>query len=85
MAVHVGGAWLFETQKVELVAVGHRGLHGGPIYERPVLVDAKVLEDLEWYVSLASLRQPNNPAPISTLLALRPGLPQVAWLDMGEC
>src|SRR5215467_80215 len=35
-------------------------------------------EDLERYVSLAPLRQPNNPAPISTLLALRPGLPQVA-------
>ena len=29
-------------------------------------------------MSLAPLRQPNNPAPISTLLALRPGLPQVA-------
>jgi acetate kinase len=26
VAVHVAGA--FETQKVELVAVGHRGLHG---------------------------------------------------------
>src|SRR5215469_3457063 len=32
-----------KAQKVELVAVGHRGLHGGPIYERPVLVDPKVL------------------------------------------
>jgi acetate kinase len=29
-AIHAAGAWLLETQKVELVAVGYRVVHGGP-------------------------------------------------------
>jgi acetate kinase len=80
-AIQVAGDWLFETQKAELVAVGHRVVHGGPEYERPVLVDAEVLKGLEHYVSLAPLHQPNNLAPIRTLLALKPDLPQVACFD----
>jgi len=80
-AMHAAGAWLLETQKVELVAVGHRVVHGGPDYDRPVLIDVKVLADLERYVSLAPLHQANNLAPIRALLARRPDLPQVACFD----
>ena len=36
-------AWLRETQKFDLIAVGHRVVHGGPDYDRPVLVDDEVL------------------------------------------
>jgi len=39
------------------------------------------LADLEHYVSLAPLHQPNNLAPIRSLLAKRPQLPQVACFD----
>jgi acetate kinase len=80
-AIGATATWLRETQKVDLVAVGHRVVHGGPDYDRPVLIDAKVLADLERYVSLAPLHQPNNLAPIRTLLARRPDLPQVACFD----
>jgi acetate kinase len=80
-AIHAAGAWLLETQKVEPVAVGHRVVHGGPDYDGPVLVDAKVLAELERYVSLAPLHQPNNLAPIRALRARRPDLPQVACFD----
>jgi acetate kinase len=80
-ATQVTGAWLRETQKVNLVAVGHRVVHGGPEYEKPVLVDAEVLADLERYISLAPLHQPNNLAPIRALLARRLELPQVACFD----
>jgi acetate kinase len=59
-ALAVAGAWLRETQQLEAIAVGHRVVHGGPRYDRPVLVDAAVLADLERYVSLAPLHQPNN-------------------------
>ncbi len=75
------GAWLRETQHVDLIAVGHRVVHGGPEYDRPVLVDIDVLSDLERYVPLAPLHQPNNLAPIRSLLARRPQLPQVACFD----
>jgi acetate kinase len=80
-AIQQAAAWLRETQRVDLVAVGHRVVHGGPEYDRPVLVDAQTLARLERYVSLAPLHQPNNLAPIRTLLARRPELPQVACFD----
>ena len=81
-ALAVAGAWLRETQKLEPVAVGHRVVHGGPDYDRPVLVDDAVLADLERYVSLAPLHQPNNLAPIRSHAApASPTLPQVACFD----
>jgi len=80
-ALYTAGAWLRETQNLEPTAVGHRVVHGGPHYDRPVRVDAAVLRDLERYVSLAPLHQPNNLAPIRALLARFPQLPQVACFD----
>jgi acetate kinase len=73
--------WLRETQPFKLVTVGHRVVHGGPKYDRPVLVNQEVLAQLERYTSLAPLHQPNNLAPIRLLLARRPELPQVACFD----
>ena len=52
-AIAVVAAWLRETQSVNLVAVGHRVVHGGPDYSRPVAIDQTVLTNLERYVSLA--------------------------------
>jgi len=80
-AIHAAGAWLRETQKLDLVAIGHRVVHGGPNYDRPIVVDHEVLADLERYTSLAPLHQPNNLAPIRSLLERRPELPQVACFD----
>jgi len=80
-AIHKTAVWLLETQKVKVIAVGHRVVHGGPDYDRPVLVDKDVLARLERYNSLAPLHQPNNLAPIRALLARRPELPQVACFD----
>jgi acetate kinase len=80
-AIRVAGTWLRETQNFNLIAVGHRVVHGGPDYDRPVIINQEVLEQLERYVSLAPLHQPNNLAPIRTLLTARPELPQVACFD----
>jgi len=80
-AIGAAGNWLRETQKIELAAVGHRVVHGGPDYDRPVVVDKDVLKRLEQFSSLAPLHQPNNLAPIRTLLARRPELLQVACFD----
>src|SRR5262249_46618400 len=80
-AIAVVAGWLRETQNVNLVAVGHRVVHGGPNYDRPVVVDEKVVANLERYVSLAPLHQPNNLAPIRALLTRRPELVQVACFD----
>ncbi len=67
-AIGAAGNWLRETQKIELAAVGHRVVHGGPDYDRPVVINKDVLKRLEQFNSLAPLHQPNNLAPIRTLL-----------------
>jgi acetate kinase len=74
-------AWLRAGHAIEPIAVGHRVVHGGPSYDRPILVDAEVLATLERYVSLAPLHQPNNLAPIRAIGARFPELPQVACFD----
>ncbi len=80
-AIMLAGEWLVRTQALDLVAVGHRVVHGGAEYARPVLVTPEVLERLERYALLAPLHQPNNLSPIRSLLASRPELPQVACFD----
>jgi acetate kinase len=80
-AISTVAEWLRETQSFNLVAVGHRVVHGGPKYDRPVIIDHAAVATLERYVSLAPLHQPNNLAPIRTLLTRRPELPQVACFD----
>jgi len=75
------GAWLREAHKVQPVAVGHRIVHGGPAFDRPVLIDDSVLAQLEQYTSLAPLHQPNNLAPIRSIRSLFPNIPQVACFD----
>lgn len=80
-ALGIAADWLRQTQKVNLVAVGHRVVHGGPEYDRPVVINKDVLTRLEQFSSLAPLHQPNNLAPISMLLTRRPELLQVACFD----
>lgn len=80
-AIQVTAEWLRGTENVDLAAIGHRVVHGGPEYSEPVLVSPEVLDRLARYVPLAPLHQPNNLAPIRTILELRPELPQVACFD----
>ncbi len=80
-AIATIGEWLRETQNLDLAAVGHRVVHGGPQYDRPVVVDDAVLANLQRYVPLAPLHQPNNLAPIKTLRVRRPELLQAACFD----
>jgi acetate kinase len=56
-------------------------VHGGPDYDRAVLIDHGVIARLERFAALAPLHQPHNLAPIRTLLAGFPALPQVACFD----
>ena len=67
--------------RYRLVGVGHRVVHGGREYMKPVRVDAGLVAALEKYVPLAPLHQPHNLAPIKALLARMPKLPQIACFD----
>jgi acetate kinase len=61
--------------------VGHRVVHGGLAYAEPVLIDARVVSDLEALVPLAPLHQPHNIAAIRAVAAATPRVPQVACFD----
>ena len=80
-ALRIAGSWLRDELRIAPMAVGHRVVHGGPDYDRPVLVDHGLLARLERYIALAPLHQPHNLAPIKTLLADLPSLPEVACFD----
>jgi acetate kinase len=69
------------TARAELVAAGHRVVHGGVRYAAPVVLTPDILGELETLVPLAPLHQPHNLAPIRSLAKLKPGLPQVACFD----
>jgi len=80
-AMGIAGEWLRNEMRINPIAVGHRVVHGGPDYDRPVLVDHGVVARLERFVALAPLHQPHNLAPIRALLSNFPALPQVACFD----
>lgn len=64
-----------------LAGVGHRVVHGGLDYAAPVRLTSGIVGQLERFIPLAPLHQPNNLMPIRLLLANQPELPQVACFD----
>ena len=74
--------WLAtQFDRESLVAVGHRVVHGGQQFDRPTLVTADVVNELESLSPLAPLHQPFNLAAIQTVAERMPDLPQVACFD----
>ena len=67
----------------DIVAVGHRVVHGGTRFSAPTRIDDVVLAELEKLSSLAPLHQPHNLAGIRVLAELEPALVQVACFDTG--
>lgn len=80
-AMEIAGSWLRDELRIHPIAIGHRVVHGGPDFDRPTLIDHGVVARLERFVSLAPLHQPHNLAPIRSVLAAFPALPQVACFD----
>jgi acetate kinase len=75
-------SWLRQhKEERNLVAIGHRVVHGGEAFSAPVLVDESVLQALETMVPLAPLHQPHNLEPIRIVRRRLPGMPQVACFD----
>ncbi|MFZ5508768.1 MAG: acetate/propionate family kinase [Pseudomonadota bacterium] len=73
--------WLNRHGGQILAGVGHRVVHGGMAYDRPVRIDDEVLQRLHEFIPLAPLHQPHNLSPIKAILARAPGLLQVACFD----
>ncbi|WP_136657679.1 acetate/propionate family kinase [Nitratireductor sp. XY-223] len=64
-----------------IAAAGHRVVHGGRRFDRPVLIDDTVMTSLEELVPLAPQHQPHSLAAIRAVAARLPDLRQVACFD----
>jgi acetate kinase len=64
-----------------LAAAGHRVVHGGTRFDRPVRIEKETLAELKALVPLAPLHQPHNLAAIKAVARHAPQLPQVACFD----
>ena len=67
--------------QASIAAVGHRVVHGGPVYAAPIVVTDSVLAELEGFSPLAPLHQPHNLAGIDAAKAAFPDAVQVACFD----
>lgn len=65
----------------QVVAVGHRVVHGGERFAESVLIDDEVLAAIEACGALAPLHNPANVLGIRVAQQLLPSLPQVAVFD----
>lgn len=68
-------------QDLDLVAVGHRVVHGGATFTTPVLIDNDVLDKLKGLIPLAPLHNPANIDGIENARALLGQVPHVAVFD----
>lgn len=62
-------------------AVGHRIVHGGTQFSRPVVIDRDVEARLRALTDLAPLHQPKSLAALEAVNAVLPGVPAVACFD----
>ena len=71
---HLGGQY-------QLCGIGHRVVHGGLHYDEPVLIEDKLICELEKIKSLAPLHLPDAIAIINSFKQAFPGISQVACFD----
>ncbi len=75
-------AWIDEHDDgFDLLAAGHRVVHGGEHLTSPRRVDAALIEQMGSLAALAPLHQRHGIAPIQALHRMRPDLVQVACFD----
>ncbi|MDP2520652.1 acetate/propionate family kinase [Shimia thalassica] len=79
-------AWLTDHLQVrlddlEIVAAGHRVVHGGQDFTKSAVITPEVIEKIMTLAPLAPAHQPHNLAGIAALKAVWPDIPQVACFD----
>lgn len=65
----------------QLVAAGHRIVHGGEAFRQPVVLNEDILSRLARFSPLAPLHQRYNLAAVRAVEALYPELPQIGCFD----
>lgn len=65
----------------QIEAIGHRVVQGGDVFTEPVLIDEKVLQQIDDLSPLAPLHNPAHVLGIKAATKTYPGIPQVAVFD----
>ena len=65
----------------EIMAVGHRIVHGGELFSKSVIIDEKVIEEIEKCIPLAPLHNPAGLAGIRAAQKVLSNKPMVAVFD----
>ncbi len=65
----------------EIKAVGHRVVHGGEYYSKPMLINDAVIKRIKELIDLAPLHNPANLSGILACEKMLPKIPQVAVFD----
>lgn len=74
--------WLeHHAHDVDIVATGHRIVHGGRDFAAPVIVDDAVVQALDALIPLAPLHQPHNLAALAAIRTRLPRATHVACFD----
>ena len=67
--------------RMDVHAVGHRVVHGGPHYADPLILTGDIIDELQEFIPLAPLHQPHNLSGIAAAHAAFPGAVQIACFD----
>lgn len=77
---------LFSALKInqygfQIIAIGHRVVHGGKEFNKPVLISKDSINKLKKLIPFAPLHQPYNIEAIESISKLYPDLHQIACFD----
>ncbi|MEI6602668.1 MAG: acetate kinase [Clostridia bacterium] len=65
----------------EIIAVGHRVVHGGEKFSDAVIINEEVMDAIKDCIDIAPLHNPPNIVGIEACEAVMPGIPMVAVFD----
>lgn len=71
----------FKENKIKIKAIGHRVVHGGKQYKKPIKINESVIADLKELIPFAPLHQPYNIEAIEIIQQKHSEIPQVACFD----
>uniref|UniRef100_A0A7C4UBD9 Acetate kinase n=1 Tax=candidate division WOR-3 bacterium TaxID=2052148 RepID=A0A7C4UBD9_UNCW3 len=65
----------------EIIAVGHRVVHGGEVFTKSVVINEEVIEKFKELSDLAPLHNPPNVLGIESAMEILPDIPHIAVMD----
>lgn len=71
----------FVSDIKEIKGIGHRVLHGGEYYNKSVIIDEEVLNNIKLLTKLGPLHHPGEIAGIESMKSIMPDVVQVAVFD----